>query len=509
MPAANISAEDRSLQLKVVTALAVYFAVHAVLRALSGDALGNDEAEQVFISTGFRLGYYMAPPLYQWLQVAFFRTLGTNLWALGLLNNALFFFFYLFVFLSARIYFESARLAAVAALSLLLVPEIVWESQRDETHTVLAMAAAAATLYVLMRVLRERATWSYVALGIALGLGFLSKYNYVCFAAAAFAALLLKAESRRALFDPRIALTLAIGAAVALPHVFWWLAHRPPVLHASETGKLDPFHHHALFSLVANTFKLLAPMSLVVLWFSASSLPRRWRTAAHGRSFHIGAYLIAAVGVVAVLVIAVNISDIQQHWLVPLLFVAPLYFVGYVHPEEIGGRRWTAFLALVGSVLVFIPAGLVVYRTGLGASYFGVTHYPFGMLAKQLEERHLERGLLITDKLQMAGNLRYHFPGAAISVVGIDERALANVKPGETVTVVWQPARRPTPPPALDTFIRDRIDPALLDTPVEIVYNPAYGRAGYPAMGAGLLVLPELPPAVSNRLAARAAGGIR
>jgi hypothetical protein len=220
-------------------------------------------------------------------------------------------------------------------------------------------------------------------------------------------------------------------------------------------------------------------------------------------------YLIAAVGVVAALVIAVGIWEIQQHWLVPLLFVAPLYFVGYIHPDEIGGRRWTAFLALVGSVFVFIPAGLVVYRTGLGASHFGVAHYPFGMLAKQLAERRLERGLLITDKLQMAGNLRYHFPDAAIAVVGIDERALANVREGETVTVVWQPARRDTPPPALDSFIRERIDPALLNTPVEIVSNPAYGRAGYPAMGAGLLVLPELPPAASNRLAASAAGRVR
>src|ERR1044072_2036429 len=107
MPASNISVEDSTLQFRFLIALAVYFAVQVLFRVLSGDALGNDEAEQVFIATDFRMSYYMAPPLYNWLQIVFFRTLGTNLWALSLLNNVIFFSFYLFVFLAARIYFEN------------------------------------------------------------------------------------------------------------------------------------------------------------------------------------------------------------------------------------------------------------------------------------------------------------------------------------------------------------------------------------------------------------------
>ncbi|GEM_PF-277677 len=499
--------EERRTALLFLFVLAAYFTAQTLLRAFSGDALGNDEAEQVFIATGFRLGYYMDPPLYNWLQVVFFRALGSNLWALAVLNNGVLFFFYAFFFLAARVYFESARLGAVAALSLFFVPEIAWESQRDETHTIMAMAVGAATLYVLIRLVRERATWCYAALGIVLGLGFLSKYNYVCFAAAAAVAALVRADSRRAVLDRRIALTFLAGLAVALPHALWWLAHRPGLLHASETGKLDAYHRHALFSLAANTFKLIAPAALVALWFAPRGLLKRLRGGPSAcKVFDAGAYLVAATAIVAVLVIAMNIWGIQQHWLAPTLFAAPLYFLGGVRPDEVAGRRWRGFAVVAGAILVTIPLGLVVYRSGLGASRLGLAHYPFGMLAKRLEERRLDRAILITDKLQMAGNLRYRFPDAVVAVAGIDENDLAKAQAGQALVVVWQPVRKQEPPPVLAGFIRGEIDPALAGVPFETVYLPAYGRTGNAPMSAGLVVDPAISPAVAARLAARAAG---
>src|SRR5712692_3215790 len=102
---------DRALTAKLFAGLAVYFAVHVLIRVATNDSLTSDEAEQVFLTKDFALGYFRDPPLYTWLQFLIFQVLGTSVLSLSILKNGLLFVTYIFFFLSARLLFENTRVA--------------------------------------------------------------------------------------------------------------------------------------------------------------------------------------------------------------------------------------------------------------------------------------------------------------------------------------------------------------------------------------------------------------
>src|SRR5262249_39050593 len=72
--------------------------------------------------------------------------------------------------------------------------------------------------YVLLRLLRSEGWLEYAVLGLLLGLGTLSKYNYLLFGGALFLAGLMTRPLRERLLSRRLVLTLAIAGAVVLPH---------------------------------------------------------------------------------------------------------------------------------------------------------------------------------------------------------------------------------------------------------------------------------------------------
>src|SRR5262249_13183646 len=81
--------------------------------------------------------------------------------------------------------------AVLAALSPLLIPAIAWNSVNYLTHTLLLCALCLATVCCVLRLSQARRLcygrrgWGgYALLGVCVGMGVLSKYNYAVFAAA-------------------------------------------------------------------------------------------------------------------------------------------------------------------------------------------------------------------------------------------------------------------------------------------------------------------------------------
>src|SRR3954470_25046358 len=156
--------------------LGIYFGLHVLTRSVVSHNLQLDEAEQFVLTQDWRWGYGAQPPLYNWLQKALFSALGVNVFALSLLKNVSLWAAYAFTFLAAREILANARLAALATAALLFFPQIAWESQRDQSHLVLATTAAAATLWIYVRLLKtEQLRWFFL-FGMAAALGFLAKY---------------------------------------------------------------------------------------------------------------------------------------------------------------------------------------------------------------------------------------------------------------------------------------------------------------------------------------------
>lgn len=125
------SSDSYNLTLKFLLLLGCYFSLHIVLRVIISDSLDYDEAEQALLGQWLLAGYTEQPPLYTWIQYGLFKLFGKGVFAISLLKNSLLYLTYIFVFFSSREVLRDGRAAILATASLLLIPQIAWESQRD------------------------------------------------------------------------------------------------------------------------------------------------------------------------------------------------------------------------------------------------------------------------------------------------------------------------------------------------------------------------------------------
>lgn len=254
-----------------VLILAVYFLVQALIRALLGAPPNLDEAEQFALSDHYAFGYGPHPPLYQWLQTTAFNLLGVNFLAIAVVKNAFLFGAYATLYFLAREVTGSRTLAVVASFGLLFSANFAWESQIDHTHTVSNTFLAVATALVMFKLAARPAPWLYVALGAAIGLGLVAKYNFLLFLVAIILAFAMDRQARRIVISPWFAFSLLIAAAIAAPHYLYIVAD--PATGAAKIANLG-FNRYGFFQTrVAGIATFLAAIAGVHgIWLALVAL---------------------------------------------------------------------------------------------------------------------------------------------------------------------------------------------------------------------------------------------
>ncbi|HTD65217.1 MAG TPA: glycosyltransferase family 39 protein, partial [Candidatus Limnocylindria bacterium] len=241
--------------------LAALFTTHVFIRLIASPVANVDECGQLIFAQRFQWGYGPQPPLYTWLQLVLFQVFGLSILALSLLKNVLLFAIYAFTYATTRGLTGSHLTGLIAAMGLMFIPQIAWESQRDLTHSVLATTMAAATLFIFVRLAQTKARWLYVILGVCFGLGLLSNYSYALLALGLLIAALTVPDYRRTILTPWLLLSLAIAVALVLPHALWARDHASVVLASTYKLKIQ--------TSVSWLSTWLAPFpSLAIAWFS-------------------------------------------------------------------------------------------------------------------------------------------------------------------------------------------------------------------------------------------------
>ncbi|HMO46370.1 MAG TPA: glycosyltransferase family 39 protein [Rubrivivax sp.] len=420
--------------------LLIYLGAQVLVRLWAGQALERDESEQVLWAQQLALGYGAQPPLYTWLQRAVFEILGVSVLGLTLLKHGLLALTYLFTFAAARMLMPAA-LAALAAASLLLLPQISVDSHRDLTHVVLCTTVAAATVWAVLA-LRQRPTrWRYAALGLAVGLGMLSKYSYTIVALALLLALAAAADTRALLRQRGMVLTIAVAALVVAPHALWLLSNLPQATGGTlaKMGATSglPWNEKlrlGLVGLVVAAIWFLTPLSIVL----AALFVR-------GRSREGGApgpacglmrrYLGAIAALLLALVLAGALTQVKGRWLQPFLVAAPLAFFACApqlrhHPRLPALQR----VLLVWAVLL---VALMVVRMPFNGwrGRTEVMHVPVRALAQALRDAGYDGRPIVTPSRTLGGALRVQFAPAQVVVVGLGGEALPDtalwIGPGE------------------------------------------------------------------------------
>ncbi len=432
-----------------------YFLLNMAVRLCLPSALELDEAQQAMVSQWLAAGYDTQPPFYNWAQYAVVSVFGPSVFALTLLKNLMLCLAYVAYGLTARLLLKDRDLAIIATLGLLTIPQIAFEAQRDLTHTVAVIFAAALFLYGFFRTLVAPSAFSYLLTGAAIGIGLISKYNFAILPAAALLAVLPEKEMRARLFDWRLLLTAVVALAILLPHALWLidnfaLASKQTMEKLTDEGT----------SRIAQIGQGVLSLAIAIVGFSATTVVlfaiafgkdlfaalragNRW-TALIERMFVI---FIAAI---LLLVLFAGASHIKDRWMTPLLLILPLYLS--LKLEAAGGAKATylkRFLPIPLAIMVLVPAILFgrIATAGWTGNYEKL-NVPYAAFASEVVNGTSPRpAAIIAADQHLAGNLRIqlpHIPVLTPAYPSFDPPYEWNEN--SPVLLVWRNGGKPNPP---------------------------------------------------------------
>ena len=409
--------------------LAVYFAVNVALRLALPNSLELDEGQQLFLAQWLAVGYDTQPPFYNWLQYGAVHLLGDTVLALSVLKNLMLFACYLLVGLAAHLVIRNKALAIIAVLGMLTIPQIVFESQRDLTHSVAVLFAACLFIASLFWALQRPGVFSYLVTGVAIGIGMLSKYNFVLLPAAAFMAILMEKEFRWRLCDWRILLTIVVAGAIVAPHALWFYDNMD-LATGRTLGKLtQDATADRTSQIIAGLFSLgvafiaFGALTVIAFWISfGRRFHESWRASSPWTRL-VGRIFVIVIISLVLLVVFGGASNIKDRWLTPFFFMLPLYLSLKLDAlnQTIGNApKRFGWIAVV--VMILIP--LVLFVRVPAAQYLGryaklnVPYQP-AIEAILATSRH-GPSVIATADMQMAGNIRLNAPGIPVMIPGYE-----------------------------------------------------------------------------------------
>ncbi|MHC0052432.1 ArnT family glycosyltransferase [Actibacterium sp. D379-3] len=438
------SARDTRLARYFLLIVFAYFAAHTVVRTVLGGSFEVDEAEMLVLGQDFRLGYGPQLPLYNWMQAAFFKIFGVSTFAIASLKNLLNFATYALLFCALRVAFP-LRLAILGTVSLMLLPNVVWEAQRAGTHSTAMAVAIFGFLGAFLRLLRGGGGWrDHAMLGVWLGLGALSKYNFWFFALPLFLSALSFAPLRARLMSWRLVVSGVIAAAMIAAPAWWFIRNAHAALASTQkfyAQDIAGIANPRLEGLAEFGANLVGGMLFVILFALFLRFPRGavpgavpgMVTEADERlvsRMMLRAFWISAAALLAGL-LAAGVSDVQGRWLLPAFFLCtPVLII------EAGrhAARWKH--RVVYGFVIFLGLAALAAMADIRLRGAGNDSMRVDVLADELDKLLPGRPVVISG-FYFTGNLKYHRPDWTVlppqpaGTGALDSDTLVLIEPGD------------------------------------------------------------------------------
>lgn len=496
----------------------VWMLAHVAARVAVSPALEMDEAEQMLWTQALAWGYGSQPPLYTWLQASWFALVGSSVLGLSSLKFTLLGLTLVLVWRTAR-HLMPERAAVWAAASLLLLPNLGWESLRDLTHSVLLTCLVAATWWALLRQLRAPRPAGFALLGLVLGLGLLSKYSFALFAAALGGAVLSLPVGRALLRARGMWLLPLVALLTVLPHGLWLLEHwqaasAQTVDKLQATATLHPVAR-GLLSLVKAVLANLLLFGLCALaafrsgWWKAEAAPAEALPAAAPSRPDwalplFGRYLALLGLALVTLVVLGGVTYIKGRWLYPLLCTVPLMAFAW-RPQlawHQGGKAFGRMLLGV-AVLVWVLLGLRVWANGQRGQPDELNE-PLIALASALRAAGYDgHSPIVASDAVLGGQLRLQFLQAPVTVCQAPDPKpdRKSPRPPKPPTAACIQASEPAPGQGLLRIARKDLPPPAwwamsptVPAPTVLALPYQHAKAGQPPMRYHLAWQPPEPP---------------
>ena len=401
--------------------IAGYFLAAIVVRIIRSPALEVDET-QAALSQFLFWGYGSQPPLYHWLQYGLSELFGMSIATLSLLKNGLLFLCCLFFWLTARVLMEDRPSSGLATLGVLTLPPIFLMAQRDLSHTILALFTVSLFLYAFFSTLKRPSLAGYILAGVAVGLGALSKYNFVIVPLAAIIAVLLEKDLRARVLDWRMVLAVAVAVVIVLPHGLWML-HNAGIATGQTIGEMTEGHDGVSvggFSGALELFVAAIRGSAITAAVFAALFYRdikRILAASDKWTRVTGRMMLICLVLVLVIIFALGVTNIRQKWLVVYLILLPLYLSLKIRAAGVdAGPKLPAMLAVASTLTIGVL--VILLSRGLAAPYFGryaLIHIPYDNFAEVVRRGGFqEPRYIIAPSVLVGGNLKIQFPYATV-----------------------------------------------------------------------------------------------
>jgi 4-amino-4-deoxy-L-arabinose transferase-like glycosyltransferase len=210
-------------------ALLIIFIAAALRTALA--MLIPLEADETYYwewSRHLDFGYYDQGPLVAWCIRAFRFLFGES--SLGVRGHTI----VAFATAQALLYALASRIAGrkVAITALLLYTVMPWSLLHFKgSYESLLLMFWSMAMYFTLALLVDNSKFSWIGIGLSVGLGSLAKYTMLLFLPCLFLFLLSAGEYRRWVRSRRIWTAVALAIVVLLPNILWLSAHGWSTLH--------------------------------------------------------------------------------------------------------------------------------------------------------------------------------------------------------------------------------------------------------------------------------------
>ncbi|WP_337266427.1 glycosyltransferase family 39 protein [Oryzifoliimicrobium ureilyticus] len=466
--------------------LVIYFCANFIVRLLLPNTLELDEGQQIFFSQWIALGYGSQPPFYNWLQYFVIEVLGSSVFSLALLKNTLLLSAYLLYFGAAKTMLRRADLAAVATLGLLTIPQISFEAQRDLSHTVAVIFSACLFLFFLCRTIEKPSIAGYSLTGVAIGIGFISKYNFVMLPIAALFALAFDGQMRKRILDWRILLTLGFAVVIAFPHLIWLKGNIAQAT-AETVDKMSTGDSSVrLYQIAKGLFSFTAAIggfgALTFILYLAAFRKRLLHslTAEDRWTAFIERLLLLFAFFIVMIVVFGGASNIKDRWLTPVMLVLPAYLCLKMKASNAADHlTFRRFLPICIAVMVIIPTilGGRVFAAPWTGSYQKL-NIPYQAFARHALAEKQPSFVLVSD-MSLAGNMRLQLPQVPVMTPDVypDLKPSAPSLPTPAL-IVWHDSRKGVPlmPENLREWLDAHRDQYRPDAPQDVSLPYNYGR---------------------------------
>ncbi|NTJ44406.1 hypothetical protein G6L28_17560 [Agrobacterium larrymoorei] len=416
----------------VIALFGLYYLLQIFTRLAMPPALRIDEAQQVLFAQWLALGYDAQPPLYNWFQQAVFQLFGTSLATIAIAKNLILFLTFAIYIKSAALVLKDKRLVLIAAMALFFSPQVFWQAQRDLTHTTMLMLTCTWVVYLSIRLIQKPTTVGYALVGLAVGLGMLSKYNFVLVLPAVLAAVWFHPQGRERILDRRFLLTIGISLIVFLPHAFWLFENftfasdvtmRRMAEEAPDSRPLQILL--GLARVAFGSLVIIALPSLLIWWSAQKQTAGKTSRAAKSDWLRFFVhYFFALTVVLFVVIVSTTMTEVRDRWLLPLMMPFPILAALWLEQrslDEVGFQKRVLPTAL--AIMALLPVALILSVplqawTGKASR----SNYDYESFQRYIHnDKGISPSVIITPDWHTGGNLRFVFNKTPVATIIYDD----------------------------------------------------------------------------------------